>query len=154
MTKSQLDNLIQFCFLFHPQCDCDWKSQSPSYILEKWDKYIGIDVSHTEYDKSYFTHNSTNWIKLWNVSNEDWIKLKRVIRFIVSLSEKPILSAGKYLSVWTLSELVDNFENQIAPVSQIAANQYNHTHELINQEITKWLETTENSREYRLNLII
>jgi hypothetical protein len=154
MTKSQLDNLIQFCFLFHPQCDCDWKSQSPSYLLEKWNKYIGIDVSHTEYDKSYFTHNSTNWIKLWNVSNEDWIKLKRVIRFIVSLGEKPILPAGKYLSVWTLSELVDNFENQIAPVSQITANQYNHTHELINQEITKWLETTENSREYRLNLII
>ena len=47
--------------------------------------------------KSYFTHNSTSWLKLWKVSNEDWIKLKRVIRFIISLSEKPILSAGAFL---------------------------------------------------------
>jgi hypothetical protein len=154
MTKLQLDNLIQFCFLFHPQCDCDWKSQSPSYLLEKWNKYIGIDVSHTDFDRSYLTNNTTTWIKFWKVSDEDWVKLKRVIRFIISLGEKPIISTGKYKTVWTLSELVDNFENQISPTNQIKTDSYNHAHELIRQEIKRWLETTENSREYSLNLIL
>ena len=122
--------------------------------MEKWTKYIGIDVDHTDYDKSYFTNNTTTWLKIWNVSNEDWIKLKRVIRFIMSLSEKPIMAVGKYKSVWSLSELVDNFENQIGPVNQITTNEYNHTHELIRQEIKQWLETTENSREYKLKLLL
>jgi hypothetical protein len=47
-----------------------------------------------------------------------------------------------------------NFENQISPVNQIKTDSYNHAHELIRQEIKRWLETTENSREYSLNLIL
>ncbi len=86
MNKTQIDNLIQFCFLFHPSFDCDWSKQSPDYIKEKWNKYIGINVTSDEFDRSYFTNNTVNWIKTWKVSNEDWSQLKRVIRFIISLS--------------------------------------------------------------------
>ena len=113
MKKTQLDNLIQFCFLFHPSCDCDWKMQSPDYLKEKWNKYIGIDVTNNDFDKSYFTNNMVNWLKRWNVSNEDFAELKRVIRFINSLSEKHILG---YKNVWTLSEIIENFENQMAKI--------------------------------------
>jgi hypothetical protein len=154
MTKTQLDNLIQFCFLFHPSCDCDWKMQSPDYLKEKWNKYIGIDVIHNDYDKSYFTKNMVDWLKRWNVSNEDFAELKRVIRFINSLSEKPLLKAGRYKDVWTLSEIIENFENQIAPVSEITQTSYNHTHALIKQEIEKWLDDTQNNREYSLSLLL
>ena len=154
MTKTQLDNLIQFCFLFHPSFDCDWRKQSPDYIKEKWNKYIGIDVTSYDLDKSYFTNNTTNWLKTWRVSNEDWIELKRVIRFIMSLSEKPMLSAGRYKNIWTLSEIIENFENQIAPMEQIIDAPYNHTHALIDIEIEKWLSITQNSREYQLSTLI
>ena len=155
MTKTQLDNLIQFCFLFHPSCDCDWTMQSPDYLKEKWNKYIGIDVTNYEFDKSYFTNNMTNWLKRWNVSNEDFSELKRVIRFITSLSEKPLLKAGRYnKDVWTLSEIIENFENQIDSVSEITQTPYNHTHALIKQEIEKWLDSIQNSREYNLSLLV
>jgi len=152
MTKIQLDNLIHFCFVFHPSMDCNWEMQSPDYIKEKWNKYIGIDVKHHDLDRSYFTHNTINWLKRWNVSNEDWIELKRVIRFIVSLSEKPILKAGKYKHVWTISEIIENFENQIAPVNEITQIHYNHIHALIKIEMEKWIN--DNIREYNLSLLI
>lgn len=154
MNKTQLDKLIQFCFLFHPSCDCDWTMQSPDYLKEKWNKYIGINVTNYEFDRSYFANNMINWLKRWNVSNEDFAELKRVIRFITSLSEKPLLKAGMYKDVWTLSEIIENFENQIAPVSEITNVSYNHTHALINEEIKKWLSVSQNNREYSLSLLI
>jgi hypothetical protein len=135
--------------------------QTPDYLKEKWNKYIGIDVTNYEnityslmFDRSYFTNNMTNWLKRWNVSNEDFSELKRVIRFITSLSEKPLLKAGRYKDVWTLSEIIENFENQIAPVSEITQTPYNHIHALIKQEMEKWLDTTQNSREYNLSLLV
>ena len=151
MNKIQLDNLIHFCFLFHPSMDCNWKMQSPDYIKEKWNKYIGIDVKHHDLDRSYFTHNTINWLKRWQVSNEDWIELKRIIRFIVSLSEKPILKAGRYKDVWTISEIIENFENQIGPVSEITQVPYNHIHALIKIQIENWID--DNIRDYNLSLL-
>jgi hypothetical protein len=124
--------------------------QSPDYIKEKWNKYIGIDVKHHDLDRSYFTHNTINWLKTWNVSNEDWIELKRIIRFIISLSDKPIL---KYRDKnWKPSELIENFENQIGPVSEITQVPYNHIHALIKIQIENWID--DNIREYNLSLLI
>ena len=131
--------------------DCNWKMQSPDYIKEKWNKYIGIDVKHHDLDRSYFTHNTINWLKRWQVSNEDWIELKRIIRFIVSLSEKPILKAGRYKDVWTISEIIENFENQIGPVSEITQVPYNHIHALIKIQIENWID--DNIRDYNLSLL-
>ena len=130
--------------------DCNWKMQSPDYIKEKWNKYIGIDVKHHDLDRSYFTHNTINWLKTWNVSDEDWIELKRIIRFIISLSDKPIL---KYRDKnWKPSELIENFENQIGPVSDITQIPYNHIHALIKIQIENWID--DNIREYNLSLLI
>jgi hypothetical protein len=123
--------------------------QSPDYIKEKWNKYIGIDVRNFDDDKSYLTYSNIDWLKRWNVSNEDWIELKRVIRFIISLSDKPIL---KYRDVWKPSELIENFENQIGPVSEITQVPYNHIHALIKKEIERWID--DNIREYNLSLLI
>jgi len=122
--------------------------QSPDYIKEKWNKYIGIDVRNFDDDKSYLTYSNIDWLKRWNVSNEDWIELKRVIRFIISLSDKPIL---KYRDVWKPSELIENFENQIGPVSEITQVPYNHIHYLIKKEIDRWID--DNIREYNLSLL-
>lgn len=42
MTKSQLDNLIDFCFNFHETMGVNMSGCSSDYILEKWHKYIGV----------------------------------------------------------------------------------------------------------------
>ncbi len=154
MTKIQLDNLIEFCFLFHPCSDCDWRRQSPDYIKEKWDKYIGIDAKHTYYDKLYFTNDISDWLKIWKVSNEDWIKLKKIIQFIMTLSKKPIFINHYYPETWKLSEIIDIFENQIGSVNDINQKPYNHIHALLQKEIEKWLSITQNNREYNLSQII
>jgi len=157
MLKTQIDNLIQFCFMFHPSMS-NWKEQSPDYIKEKWDKYIGIDLTNTCDDKSYY-HNTSNWIKTWNLKDEDFLKIKGIIRFIISLSEKPILVRhqtqfqGK-IEIWTLCEIIENFENQISPVNKITDIRYNSTHELINIEIRNWLSITQNNRDYNLYRIL
>lgn len=72
----------------------------------------------------------------------------------MSLSEKPMLSAGRYKNIWTLSEIIENFENQIAPMEQIIDVSYNNTHAVIGVEIEKWLSITQNSREYQLSTLI
>ena len=155
MTKIQIDNLIQFCFIFHPSFDCDWRKQSPDYIKEKWNKYIGIDVKHNYFDKSYFTSDTSDWLKTWKVTNEDWIELKKVIRFIMTLSKKPIFKNDRTtLEIWKLSEIIDIFENQIGTVNSINQIPYNHTHALIQKEIEKWISITQNNREYNLNLLL
>jgi hypothetical protein len=129
----------------------NWKEQSPDYIKEKWDKYIGIDFTHT-CDDQYYPHN---WIKTWNLKDEDFLKIKGIIRFIISLSEKPILVTPKYhIEIWTLCEIIENFENQISPVNKITNIRYNSTHELINIEIRKWLSITQNNRDYNLYRIL
>jgi hypothetical protein len=128
--------------------------QTPDYLKEKWNKFIGVDVANYDYDKSYFTNNMVNWMKRWNVSNKYFAELKRVIRFINSLSEKPLIKAGRHKDVWTLSEIIENFENQISTVSDITQTPYNHTHALIRSEIEKWLDNTQNNREYSLLLLL
>ena len=48
--------------------DCDWTMQDPSYISEKWDKYIGVEPNKRELYPS--NPQITKWLKIWKVSNE------------------------------------------------------------------------------------
>jgi hypothetical protein len=152
MTTSQINNLIEFSFLFHPQLDCNWTKQSPSYIKEKWNNYIGIDISHVD-DVGFLTYKTSIWLKAWRVSDDDWNYLKRVIRYIESLSNKPILKVPNH-DVWSLSELVDNFEIQIGPVSAISNIGYSNLHTILKTEVNKWLSITENNRDYKLYTLL
>lgn len=46
MTKTQLDNLIHFCFNFHETMGVNLDGCDAGYILEKWDKFIGIKLTN------------------------------------------------------------------------------------------------------------
>lgn len=152
MTPIQIKNLIEFSFLFHPQLDCNWTKQSPSYIKEKWNNYIGIDVDHVD-DIGFLTLKTQSWLKTWRVSDKDWRELKRVIRYIDSLSYKPLLKVPNH-DIWTLSELVDNFEIQIGPVNSISNVRYSNLHAILKNEINKWITVTENNRDYKLYTLL
>jgi hypothetical protein len=152
MTSAQINNLIELSFLFHPQLDCNWTKQSPSYIKEKWTNYIGVNVEHVD-DTGFLTLKTQNWLKTWQVSDKDWKALKRVIRYIDSLSYKPLLKVPNN-NIWTLSELVDNFEIQIGPVNTISNVRYSNLHAILKSEINKWITIKENNRDYKLYTLL
>ena len=49
MTKEQLDNIIGFCFNFHPQNGINLDSSNGEYLLEKWNKFIGVKPYSVEH---------------------------------------------------------------------------------------------------------
>ncbi len=161
MLKSQLDNLIRFCFCFHQTMDCDWTMQHPSYISEKWNKYIGIKPNKLEIYPS--NTQTTKWLKTWNVSNEDWEELKEIVTFIQIVNTKVFVVSGedqsnRFISVvlgqWSPSELLNEFERLIGDKNKINKYEYKGLHVLIEKEIEYWLCKTDNKRDYNLNLLL
>jgi hypothetical protein len=156
MEKSQLDNLIRFCFNFHQTMDCDWTMQHPSYISEKWDKYIGFEPNKLELYPS--NPQITKWLKIWNVSNEDWEELKEIVTFIQIINMKALTLPGgndsNIFAQWSPSELLDEFERFIGDKNKINKDEYKGLHELVDREIGYWLWQTDNKRDYNLNLLV
>jgi hypothetical protein len=168
MTKNQLDNIIGFCFNFHPQNGINLDSCSPDYLLEKWNKFIGakpFDVEHLklvylkEDYKAFIKYRNGLCLPLGCTKKElsevfdrmDWVnrwgekgynEVKEVIGIIQKLESKP-------LQVWKISELVDLFNDYIK-LGDINEEKYNHSHNLLKREMEEWINITENKREYKL----
>jgi len=156
MKKSQLDNLIRFCFNFHQTMDLVWTSQTPDYIWEKWQKYIGFAPNKLElYPKD---KNTVAWLKNWKVSNENWEKLKEVINFIEVVNSKALVVSGGNDSgrfkQWSPSELISEFENLIGDKNKINDLEYKGLHPVLEKEVEYWLWQTSNKRDYNLNLLV
>ena len=50
MTDLQIENLYIFYFLYNgADRMCNLPQQSPDYLLEKWEKLIGIEGNDTKY---------------------------------------------------------------------------------------------------------
>ena len=78
MDRNQMNNIIGFVFKFHQQC-LKWEEQNPSYIKEKWDKYIGVNAISNFIDGEYYNTTEilrndkiNKWIKMWKVSEKDF----------------------------------------------------------------------------------
>lgn len=156
MEKNQLNNLIRFCFNFHRSMDCDWTMQHPSYILEKWNKYIGVKPNKLEL---YPSNDLTiKWLKTWNVSNKDWEELKEIVTFIQVVNMRALVvsggNKGNRFIQWSPSELLDEFERLIGDKNKINKDEYKGLHELVDREVEYWLWQTDNKRDYNLNLLV
>jgi hypothetical protein len=104
--------------------DYSFLGNDPSYIMEKWDKYIDVKPS------SDITFNKEGvidqWIKRWHVSDEQVDNMKNILMFIIKVNKKHFFIRGfeadendpsnhiKPNSVWFLSELVELFEKIIS----------------------------------------
>lgn len=177
MTKSQLDNLIGFCFNFHIVMDSDIMEHDASYILEKWEKYIGvkpksknIEVEVTSVKKGVYNFKSVDsnndmdllvnhamWRDKWDKSGKNYDKVREILQFIFILNTRP-LNAPSYSDLknkcWTIGELIDVFEKWIGSGEQINTEHYDHLHDVVKKEINKWLSGTANNREYKLSSLI
>ena len=158
MEKSQLNNLIRFCFLFHKSMDM----RAPDYIKEKWNKYIGFKPNELElYPQD---DETVSWLKKWNVSNEDWEELKEVINFIRVLNTKAFVVSGgnenRRFKQWSPSDLVEEFERLIGDKEKISNIEVLGLHfigswpKACEREIEYWIWQTDNKRDYNLNLLV
>jgi hypothetical protein len=170
MTKSQLDNLIHFCFIFRVDIGID--SCSSDYILEKWNKFIGVkpysndgvSVEYLEEDmrdlKKYNgcvvgmgredihrVESLLDWSKKWG----DYDKVKEILHFILLLDSKEFIS-GRNLAL--PSELVSLFEDWIGNPEEINKEEYTHIHTNTIKDINEWLENTDINRDYKLSILV
>jgi len=155
MEKSQLNNLIRFCFLFHETMDMAWTLQHPDYIKEKWNKYIGFSPDK----RQLYPENSetASWLKRWSITNEDWKELKEIIQFIRILNTKSLVVSGgsnKRYKQWSPSDLVEEFERLIGDKSKICSIETGGLHVILEKEIEYWIWQTDNKRDYNLNLLL
>ena len=136
--------------------DCDWTMQHPSYISEKWNKYIGVKPNGLELYPS--NPQTTKWLKTWNVSNEDWEELKEIVTFIQVVNMRALVlpggNKGNRFIQWSPSELLGEFERLIGDKNKINKDEYKGLHELVDREIGYWLWQTDNKRDYNLNLLV
>ena len=160
MNKNQIDNLIRFSFAFHKShndfIDCD-----PSYIKEKWDKYIGFRPKPIDYDKNLefmLDPSVIQWREKWHVNDHIYIEMKDIINFIIRANEKHffIRSIGMPLSerIWLTSDLITLFEELVGSPERINKELYNHMHTNLVRKLDTWKNEISIGRDYQLCLLV
>ena len=160
MDRNQINNLVGFVFNFHIQCDVDWEKQDPSYIKEKWGKYIGTDTTSNFIVDEYYhlsrllrNDKINKWLNIWKVSEKEFLEMKEIVYLLCVLNTKSIILPEGSDKVWDLESLIEEFSNFI-DIEKINKEFYNHQHALVQREIVRWLNKTENKRSYNLNLLV
>jgi hypothetical protein len=167
MYKNQIDNLIRFSFAFHKSHN-NFITCDPSYIKEKWDKYIGFRPKPIDYDKNLeflLDPSVIEWRQKWNVNDHTYIEMKDIINFIIRVNEKHFFIRPMYsipdgelsqLSpfVWTTSDLITLFEELVGYTERINKDLYNHLHPNLVKVLDTWLSETSIGRDYRLCLLV
>lgn len=179
MTKSQLDNLIDFCFNFHETMGVNMDGCSADYILEKWHKYIGVDPYKNEtLDIDVLNEEMKNIRKykfrsgLWQglpcgIGREDvrrmeallewsnkwgnYHEIKEILYFITIVNSKGFTPDE---ICWTPSQLIETFSEWIGNPEKINFQSYRHLHSNVEREIKEWLATTSVNRDYKLCSLI
>ena len=173
MTKNQLDNLIGFCFNFHINMDSDILDHDYDYIMEKWEKYIGVKPSEIDsfelnlfkrringidkmeirkYNKD-FKYPVNDWMGKWDCDAKYWKNIKEIFHFICVLNTRPLIQyrETKIKVAWSIEEIVCEFKKWIGDPESINTDVYKHLHYNIKSVMDKWLET--NKREYKLMIL-
>jgi hypothetical protein len=160
MNKNQIDNLIRFCLAFHKSHN-DFITCDPSYIKEKWDKYIGFRPKPIDYDKNLefmLDPSVVQWREKWNVNDHVYIEMKDIINFIIRSNEKHffIRSIGIPLSerIWLTSDLITLFEELVGSPERINKELYNHLHPNLIRVLDNWLREVAIGRDYQLCLLV
>lgn len=127
----------------------------PSYIKEKWDKYIGFRPKPIDYEKNLefmLSREVIQWRERWNVNDHVYIEMKEIINFIIRISEKHFYSYSE--RPWITSDLITLFEELVGSVERINKELYNHLHPSIVKIIDAWKDDTAIGRDYQLCLLI
>jgi hypothetical protein len=107
MTDLQIENLYIFYFLYN---GADRKSnlphQSPHYLLEKWEKLIGIEGNETKYPELQESKLYQEWEKTWLRGKLNPIP-DNIMMFLIKTH--PQENNGKYCKFLKLCKLFQNY---------------------------------------------
>jgi hypothetical protein len=113
---NKIINLTKFNVNFSKYVDsCDLLKQSPDYILEKYNHWIGFEptVEHKMYTPDEMTYFFNQYWKIWRPSSKDINnKLKNILMYLHSTQN---------LCLLTMSE---KFEEYIGPLEMISDVKY------------------------------
>jgi hypothetical protein len=162
MTKNQLYNLIYFCGNFSSYMDSKLEDHNAEYILEKWNKYIGVKPIKNDNlpTKEYIISNGfidkriKIWVDRWSRNNE-YDEVKEILHFITIVNSRTFSSIIKEKNpdlYWTPSELLNEIRKVIPNVNEINKEAYTHLHEILKMHINEWLE--EERRDFNLCQLI
>jgi len=157
MTKEQLNNIINFSFHFHQTMDMKVLDCDRDYLMEKWDKYFGVNPKEVNITYEYFLENKTyfhlvirRWFEKWDKEGKYWNEVLPIINFI---NEINLLDpSGRFNSIMTPDDLISLFKKHIGDIEEINKQEYNSLHKLINSKVENWLNKLK--REYNLTLIL
>lgn len=109
---NQIVNLTKFNVNFSKFVDhCDLLKQSPDYIIEKYNYWIGFEptVEHKMYTPDDMTDFFNKYWKMWRPSTDDINnKLKNILMYLHSTQNLSLLT------------MVEKFEEYIGPMSMIS----------------------------------
>lgn len=109
---NQIVNLTKFNVNFSKFVDsCDLLKQSPDYILEKYNHWIGFEptVEHKTYTPDDMTYFFNKYWKMWRPSTDDINnKLKNILMYLHSTQNLSLLT------------MVEKFEEYIGSLSMIS----------------------------------
>jgi len=141
--QNKLKNLIYFTLNFHSQLDCELKNQSPEYIMEKWNKYIGFEIQ----DNSKINGSQIIgkfYLDRWGQSQYiSYDEFSTIYNYLEPISNYD-------LSELRLEMIVDYFRKFVGDLEMINADIYNNLHPLKLEAVNKWLEIPQNKRYLRL----
>lgn len=164
MNKIQLDNLIRFNTIFVDGISGgDILNHNDEYILEKWDKYIGIynfkedvssfDISETSYytvlngvsipiNKVNIRSKMLKWKELWG--DKKYESVKNILYYILVTKADGLLP----------SVIIENFEKIVGSVDDINTYPGPKLHTLVEMEIDRILKVNKYKRDYELNILL
>jgi len=108
---NKIVNLTKFNVNFSKYVDsCDLLKQSPDYIIEKYNHWIGFEptVESKLYTPDDMTDFFNKYWKIWKLNTESYHKLKNILMYLYSTQN---------LSIITMSE---KFEEYIGSMSVIS----------------------------------
>lgn len=159
--KTQLDNLIRFVLNNHINMDQHLINNDPTYIMEKWDKYIGVkpnskelhsykQVKHLLLNSEIISSEIRNWIVKWNVDEETYNEIKEIIYFIIEINKKNFRVHNR----WIPSDIIILFEENIGSFENINKHHGGTLHPIIENFMIGWLNDTQVKRDYNLSLLV
>ena len=146
MNSNQLHNIINFTFNFHKSMGNDLMDMDKSYIIDKWNKYIGVYHGFKIVETDIKTNNIIQiWANKWNCSTSELSIIKPIIGLIVKLNQKPLWG----MSIMDIEYIIQIFK-EIMDIKLITNIKYDSNHYLVKEEVSKFL--SRNKRQ--LNLLI
>jgi hypothetical protein len=149
MTDLQIENLYLFYFLYNgADRTCNLPNQSPDYILEKWEKQIGIKGNEKKYPELKESELYQEWEKNWLRGKPNPIP-DNIMIFLIKTH--PQENNGKYCQFLKLCRL---FQNYIGKTYEIRQDEYNHIHPILVTSVKDIIKSTirkEDLREVLLN---